>query len=98
MKFLFSILVLQMAVSSAHAKFSCTVTESDKNSSLTLLPPSEQETTLELKGVKLFLLKSTIDKMKGSEIDYLEGLQGAGFKVNNPNEKKSCGCGSTVGF
>ncbi|MEK6555358.1 MAG: hypothetical protein AABZ31_08970 [Bdellovibrionota bacterium] len=44
MKFLFSILVLQMAVSSAHAKFSCTVTESDKKSSLTLLPPSEQET------------------------------------------------------
>lgn len=42
MKFLFSILVLQIAVSSAYAEFGCTV--SDKKSSMLLLPPSEQET------------------------------------------------------
>ena len=31
----------------------------------------------------------------GAEIDYLEGLQGSYFKVNNPNAKTTCGCGSS---
>ncbi len=60
--------------------------------------PSEEEMTVQSRGVKMYILKSTLDKIKGSEIDYVEGLQGAGFKVNNPNVVKSCGCGSSVGF
>ena len=32
----------------------------------------------------------------GSEVDYVEGLQGAGFAVNNPNVVASCGCGQVV--
>ena len=31
----------------------------------------------------------------GSEVDYVEGLQGAGFVVNNPNVVAACGCGSS---
>ena len=31
----------------------------------------------------------------GSEVDYVEGLQGAGFAVNNPNVVAACGCGSS---
>ena len=31
--------------------------------------------------------------MDGSEVDYVEGLQGAGFAVNNPNVVAACGCG-----
>ncbi len=31
----------------------------------------------------------------GSEVDYVEGLQGAGFQVNNPNVVAACGCGSS---
>jgi iron-sulfur cluster insertion protein len=31
----------------------------------------------------------------GTTIDYVEGLQGAGFKFNNPNVKATCGCGSS---
>ncbi len=31
----------------------------------------------------------------GTEIDYVEGLSGAGFKFNNPNVKSTCGCGSS---
>ena len=31
----------------------------------------------------------------GSEVDYIEGLQGAGFQVNNPNVVAACGCGSS---
>ena len=32
----------------------------------------------------------------GTEIDYVEGLHGAGFKFKNPNVKSTCGCGSLV--
>jgi iron-sulfur cluster insertion protein len=31
----------------------------------------------------------------GTEVDYVEGLQGAGFKFGNPNVKSTCGCGSS---
>ena len=31
----------------------------------------------------------------GSEVDFVEGLQGAGFQVNNPNVVAACGCGSS---
>jgi iron-sulfur cluster assembly accessory protein len=31
----------------------------------------------------------------GSEVDYVEGLTGAGFQVNNPNVVAACGCGSS---
>jgi len=33
--------------------------------------------------------------VEGSIVDYSEGLQGAGFSVNNPNATASCGCGSS---
>lgn len=33
--------------------------------------------------------------LMGTEIDYVDGLQGAGFKFNNPNTTGSCGCGSS---
>ncbi len=33
--------------------------------------------------------------LKGTELDYVETLQGNGFKFNNPNAKRTCGCGSS---
>ena len=58
----------------------------------------DNEETFEVKDVKVFITKAHLDKMKGSEIDYVDGIQGAGFKVNNPNVVKSCGCGNSMGF
>lgn len=52
---------------------------------------------IEDKGVKLFIDKTSILKLKGSNIDYIDSLQGAGFKINNPNAASSCGCGSSFG-
>lgn len=50
---------------------------------------------LESNGVKLFVdLKSAV-LLGGTEIDYVEGLMGAGFKFNNPNVKHSCACGES---
>jgi|GEM_PF-101961 len=33
--------------------------------------------------------------LKGTELDYVESVQGAGFKFINPNAKRTCGCGSS---
>src|SRR5262252_10041350 len=46
-------------------------------------------------GVRLFVdLKSAV-LLTGTEIDYVEGLMGAGFKFNNPNVRHSCACGES---
>ena len=46
-------------------------------------------------GVKLVSDQMSFMYLMGTEIDYVEGLQGAGFKFNNPNTTGSCGCGSS---
>lgn len=47
------------------------------------------------KGIKVFLDKSSMERLNGSRIDYVDALQGAGFKIENPNATKSCGCGNS---
>ena len=49
-------------------------------------------------GISLFYNEADQEKLSGVEVDYVDGLQGAGFKINNPNVTKSCRCGSSVGF
>ena len=52
----------------------------------------------ESNGAKVLVDGKSIMYMRGSVIDYEETVMGAGFKVNNPRVKSSCGCGSSVGF
>ena len=50
---------------------------------------------IESQGVRLFVdLKSAV-LLGGTEIDYVEGLMGAGFKFNNPNVRHNCACGES---
>ena len=49
----------------------------------------------EFDGLKVFIDKQSLLYMDGAEVDYIEGLHGAGFKFNNPNSTGSCGCGSS---
>lgn len=49
----------------------------------------------EMTGVKVVVDEMSLMYLVGVEIDYVEGLQGAGFKFNNPNVKSTCGCGSS---
>ena len=49
----------------------------------------------EFDGLKVFVDKQSLLYMDGAEVDYIEGLHGAGFKFNNPNSTGSCGCGSS---
>lgn len=46
-------------------------------------------------GLKVFVDQASLLYLDGAEIDYIESLEGAGFKFNNPNVKHTCGCGSS---
>lgn len=59
--------------------------------------PKESDIVIEEKGVRIFMNPESIAFMKGSTVDYKDGLQNAGFKIDNPNAKRSCGCGHSVG-
>ncbi len=47
------------------------------------------------KGIRLLVDNQSLPYVQGSTIDFVEGLQGAGFKVENPNVIAACGCGSS---
>ncbi len=51
--------------------------------------------TLDFKGVTIFVDPISAGYLKGTTIDYVSGLNGTGFKFNNPNAKRTCGCGSS---
>ena len=50
---------------------------------------------LEAAGVKVYLDRTSVPYLAGTVIDYVSGLQDAGFKFNNPNVKGTCGCGTS---
>jgi iron-sulfur cluster assembly accessory protein len=49
-------------------------------------------------GVRIFLDPMSSMYLQGVTVDYVQGLQGAGFKFNNPNAKSTCGCGSSFNY
>lgn len=55
----------------------------------------EDDHVFEVDGVSVIVDKVSMQFVFGSEVDYIEGLQGAGFQVNNPNVVAACGCGSS---
>ena len=57
--------------------------------------PTEVDQQFEVGGVKVVVDEMSLMYLVGTEIDYVEGLSGAGFKFNNPNVKSTCGCGSS---
>src|SRR4051795_1163919 len=58
----------------------------------------ELDEEYECLGVKLYVDPLSNQYLESTEIDYVEGVHGSGFKFNNPNTKGSCGCGSSVSF
>ncbi|MBK6690681.1 MAG: iron-sulfur cluster insertion protein ErpA [Myxococcales bacterium] len=55
----------------------------------------EMDEEYESRGVKLYVDPLSHQYLEDTEIDYVEGAHGSGFKFNNPNVKGSCGCGSS---
>ncbi|HVK72603.1 MAG TPA: iron-sulfur cluster insertion protein ErpA [Kofleriaceae bacterium] len=57
--------------------------------------PTEVDQQFEVQGVRVVVDEMSLMYLVGTQIDYVEGLQGAGFKFQNPNVKSTCGCGSS---
>jgi len=55
----------------------------------------EFDWTFDCEGVKIVIDEMSFMHLHGTEIDYMDGLHGSGFKFNNPNITRSCGCGSS---
>jgi iron-sulfur cluster assembly accessory protein len=56
---------------------------------------NEMDRELESHGVRMVVDQMSLMYLVGTQIDYVEGLAGAGFKFQNPNVKSTCGCGSS---
>jgi iron-sulfur cluster assembly protein len=53
------------------------------------------DSVFEDKGIRLLVDTPSLPYVEGSTIDFVDSLQGAGFKVENPNVIAACGCGSS---
>ena len=57
--------------------------------------PNMLDKTYSFGGLKVFIDQASLLYLDGAEVDYVETLDGAGFKFNNPHVKSTCGCGSS---
>ncbi|MEE9123890.1 MAG: iron-sulfur cluster assembly accessory protein [candidate division NC10 bacterium] len=57
--------------------------------------PREEDQVIEQGGVKVVIDPKSLLFLAGSELDFQDGLTGAGFAIKNPNSKGSCGCGQS---
>jgi iron-sulfur cluster assembly accessory protein len=46
-------------------------------------------------GLKVYVDQASLLYLDNTEVDYVESLEGSGFKFSNPNVKSTCGCGSS---
>ena len=53
----------------------------------------ETDHRIEVQGVTVLVDPESMGHLKGSEVDFDDGLSGKGFEVRNPNAKSTCGCG-----
>ncbi len=51
----------------------------------------------EFEDVKVVVDPQSVERLRGSTLDYKDGLMGAGFAIDNPNVTRSCGCGNSFG-
>ncbi|RME68891.1 MAG: iron-sulfur cluster insertion protein ErpA, partial [Alphaproteobacteria bacterium] len=56
---------------------------------------ADDDTVVERDGVALLVDSMSLLYLAGCEVDYVEDLIGASFRVNNPNASSSCGCGAS---
>ncbi len=56
------------------------------------------DAVFESEGIEIHIKKGMLGRLIGSVIDYVDGLQGAGFKISNPNVKSGCACGSSQDY
>jgi iron-sulfur cluster assembly accessory protein len=60
--------------------------------------PRDGDLAFEQEGVRFFVDPMSSMYLQGVTVDYVTGLQGAGFKFSNPNARTTCGCGSSFSY
>ena len=53
----------------------------------------ENDQVMEFNGLRVFIDAMSVLYLEDVQIDYVDGLQGSGFKIENPNATGTCGCG-----
>ncbi len=56
---------------------------------------ADDDIQLEFGAVKVVVDPASSKLLSGASLDYKDGLQGAGFAINNPNAQRTCGCGQS---
>jgi len=57
--------------------------------------PNVLDKTYSFDGLRVFIDQASLLYLDGAEVDYVETLEGSGFKFSNPQVKSTCGCGSS---
>ena len=57
--------------------------------------PNMLDKTYSFAGLKVFVDQASLLYLDGAEVDFVETLEGSGFKFSNPQVKSTCGCGSS---
>jgi len=56
---------------------------------------ADDDKFVDFNGVKVVVDPSSAMLLEGATLDYKDGLQGAGFAIDNPNAQRTCGCGQS---
>jgi iron-sulfur cluster assembly accessory protein len=56
---------------------------------------ADDDNLVDYSGVRVVVDPSSAELLQGATLDYKDGLQGAGFAIDNPNAQRSCGCGKS---
>jgi len=56
------------------------------------------DSVFEQEGIRLYVDPMSSMYLQGVTVDYVVGVQGAGFKFNNPNARNTCGCGQSFSY
>lgn len=62
---------------------------------MTMDEHKDGDSVIERGGVQVFIDGESAKYLNGSTIDFSDGLSGAGFRIQNPNAVRSCGCGTS---
>lgn len=65
------------------------------NYSMKIDAPADSDEVFERNGVRVFVDPESLSFLDGSEVDYVDSLSDSGFKIQNPNAARSCGCGTS---
>jgi iron-sulfur cluster assembly accessory protein len=56
---------------------------------------ADEDRAADFNGVRVVVDPSSAMLLEGATLDYKDGLQGAGFAIDNPNAQRTCGCGQS---